>query len=180
MNTQTKSHSLKTSRLTDICDVDRAKKGTIYPAGTIYVQVSAYHSYTDAIWELLAEPSELAGKYAVVVPKVDIIPAYLVHALEAQTAEWRTRFIGDAINISMDLFKCLFVAWHEDIEEQKQVLESFAVVDNMLKLVEKQIALEKEAKKYFMAKMFPENGEAVPQYRFKRLCFGGDTDGDGT
>ena len=141
--------------LTDIADVDRAQKGKIYPAGTIYVQVSATPKYTDEIWNILKQSGELPGKFAVIFPKIEIIPAYLVLALTKNTAEWQTRFIGDAINISMELFKDLKVVYHPEIEVQTEVLRKISVVDKAIEFESQQVKLNKEAKSFFLQKMFP-------------------------
>lgn len=141
--------------LTDIADVDRAQKGKIYPAGTIYVQVSATPKYTDEIWNILKQSGELPGKFAVISPKIEIIPAYLVLALTKNTAEWQTRFIGDAINISMELFKDLKVVYHPDIQAQAEILRKISVVDKTIEFESQQVELNKEAKSFFLLKMFP-------------------------
>lgn len=141
--------------LTDIADVDRAQKGKIYPAGTIYVQVSATPKYTDEIWNILKQSGELPGKFAVIFPKIEIIPAYLVLALTRNTAEWQARYIGDAINISMELFKELKIIYHPDIEAQAEILRKISIVDKAIEFESQQVDLNKEAKGFFLQKMFP-------------------------
>lgn len=145
--------------LTDIADVDRAQKGKIYPAGTIYVQVSATPKYTDEIWHILKQSGELPGKYAVIIPKIELIPAYLVLALTRSTAEWQAQYIGDAINISMDLFKELKIIYHPDILAQDGILQKISIVDKAIEAESQQVELNKEAKSFFLQKMFP-GGEA--------------------
>ncbi len=141
--------------LTDIADVDRAQKGKIYPAGTIYVQVSATPKYTDEIWHILKQAGELPGKYAVIFPKIEIIPAYLVLALTRNTAEWQARYIGDAINISMEIFKDLKVVYHPDIQAQAKILQKISIVDKAIEFESQQVKLNKEAKGFFLQNMFP-------------------------
>lgn len=145
--------------LTDIADVDRAQKGKIYPAGTIYVQVSATPKYTDEIWHILKQSGELSGKYAVIIPKIELIPAYLVLALTRSTAEWQAQYIGDAINISMDLFKELKIIYHPDILAQDGILQKISIVDKAIEAESQQVELNKEAKSFFLQTMFP-GGEA--------------------
>lgn len=141
--------------LTDIADVDRAQKGKIYPAGTIYVQVSATPKYTDEIWHVLKQSDELPGKYAVIIPKIELIPAYLVLALTMNTAEWQARYIGDAINISMDLFKELKIIYHPDILAQDGILRKISIIDKAIESENQQVELNKEAKSFFLQNMFP-------------------------
>ena len=141
--------------LTDIADIDRAQKGKIYPAGTIYVQVSATPKNTDEIWNILKQSGELPGKFAVIFPKIEIIPAYLVLALTRNTAEWQARYIGDAINISMELFKELKIIYHPDIEAQAEILQKISIVDKAIEFESQQVELNKEAKGFFLQNMFP-------------------------
>lgn len=141
--------------LTDIADVERAQKGKIYPAGTIYVQVSATPKYTDEIWNILKQSGELPGKFAVIFPKIEIIPAYLVLALTWNTAEWQARYIGDSINISMELFKELKIIYHPDIEDQAEILRKISIVDKAIEFESQQVELNKEAKGFFLQKLFP-------------------------
>lgn len=141
--------------LSDIADVERAQKEKIYPAGTIYVQVSATPKYTDEIWNILKQAEKLPGKFAVILPKVEIIPAYLVLALTRNTAEWQARFIGDAINISMELFKNLKLVYHPDIQAQAEILRKISIVDKAIEFERQQAELNKKAKSFFLQKMFP-------------------------
>lgn len=147
--------------LTDIADVERAQKGKIYPAGTIYVQVSATPKYTDEIWNILKNSGELPGKFAVIFPKIELIPAYLVLALTMNTAEWQARYIGDAINISMELFKELRIIYHADIEAQAEILRKISIVDKAIEYESQQVELNKEAKNFFLQKMFPEGKNVI-------------------
>lgn len=141
--------------LTDIADVERAQKGKIYPAGTIYVQVSATPKYTDEIWNILKNSGELPGKFAVIFPKIELIPAYLVLALTMNTAEWQVRYIGGAINISMELFKELKIIYHPDIQDQAEILQKISIVDKAIEFEHQSVELNKEAKSYFLQNMFP-------------------------
>ena len=147
--------SLKTIQkaLTEIATVKRAEKNLIYPKNTIYVQVSACKKSTEYIWNILGEEGYLENKYAVVIPKINIIPEYLVVCLERVTLKWMHRYVGKAINISMDLFKYLKVDYHESVETQLFVLSILMPIKNEIELIKNRIANEKKAKNYFLAKM---------------------------
>lgn len=145
--------SLISEPLTEICIVERAKKNLTYPKGTIYVQVSAAPKYTNQIWHILESAGTVESKYAVLIPKKEYNPTYFVIALENATEEWRTRYIGKNINISMDLFQHLCVTWHQDISEQSQVLELLIPIQKAIESIQKEIMLEKKTKKWFLDKM---------------------------
>ena len=145
--------NLRSDFLADIATISRAQSDQIYPSGTIYVQVSACKKYTSAIWNILEQPSRLESKYAVISPKVDFVPHYMVVALERVTDEWMSRYIGSNINIAMDAFNHLKVDWHPDVRQQLEILSRLKPVDDMIKQVEETIRLEKEAKRWLLSKM---------------------------
>ncbi|OUZ28974.1 hypothetical protein A5806_001712 [Enterococcus faecium] len=69
-----------------------------------------------------------------------------------------------AIN-SNDLAK-LPVKVPADIQEQQKVGTFFKQIDNTITLHQRKLDLLKETKKGFLQKMFPKNGEKVPEIRF--------------
>lgn len=155
MNQRLIRSELKRVSLTQIASVERAQKNRIYPAGTIYVQVSAAPKYTDDIWKILGQSAELPTKYAVLTPLTEIIPSYLTLALRIHTAEWQARYVGEAINISMDLFQFLQVDIHTDIRAQMACVENIKIVDALIECENQTIEKSKEAKDFFLQNMFP-------------------------
>lgn len=148
------NHSLTSDYLTNIASVERAQSNIIYPAGTIYVQVSACRKNTDEIWNILQKAGSLEGKYAIVIPEIFLIPEYFVIALERVTAEWQARYIGSNINISMDLFRFLKVYYHADVKEQVECLECLQPVIDEIATIEREIELNQQTKQWFLRKMF--------------------------
>lgn len=147
------SYSLISAPLTEIADVERSKKGTIYPKGTIYVQISACKKGTEHIWNILSEDGTIESKYAVVRMKIPCIPEYLCVALENVTLEWMHKYVGKNINISLDLFRYLVVRYHSEVREQLEVLAALKPIQDEIELIKEQIAREKETKKWFLGKM---------------------------
>lgn len=139
--------------LTEIAEVERVQKNRKYPANTIYVQVSACAKGTEYIWHLTRQEGTLEDKYAVIIPKIDVIPKYFVVALENVTLEWMHRYVGSSINISMDLFKYLRVAYHPDRKDQYMVLAILNPIQESIQEIEERIENEKKAKQYFLEKM---------------------------
>lgn len=141
------------SRLTDIADVVRTTKGTVYPKGTIYIQVSAASKTEDNPFKLLGEDSELESKYAVVLPKIDIIPEYFIEVLAVAAPKWRHRYIGTNINIQMDCFKFLVVMYHNEHEAQQYVLDTLEPFKKGIEQTKAKIELAKEFKRWSLGKM---------------------------
>ncbi len=54
----------------------------------------------------------------------------------------------------------------EEIEEQQKIGEFFKSLDDRIALQQRQIELLKESKQGFLQKMFPKDGERVPEVRF--------------
>lgn len=124
--------------LPEIADVERAVSGKIYPAGTVYVQVSACRRKGLEQFHMLEADSPIEGKYAVVVPKVDAYPPYLRTALNEYADRFMYRYVGTNINISIHDFKYFELGWHDSLEEQRRVM---AILDPM----EQEIKQEEEA-----------------------------------
>jgi len=54
-----------------------------------------------------------------------------------------------------------------DIEEQKKVGEYFSCLDHLITLHQRKCEETKKLKKYMLQKMFPQDGQVVPEIRFK-------------
>lgn len=142
--------------LTEIAAVERAQKSKVYPIGTLYIQVSACKRAGEEAWEILGMPQGLDPKYAVAIPKIEVVPKYLQLALEAVTPEWHKKYVGTNINISMDAFKYLEVGIDMNIANQMQVVNYFRTVERQAQLLEEQIKREQQVKRWCLCKMFPE------------------------
>ena len=78
-------------------------------------------------------------------------------------ANYGARF--DRMNISDSDFMNMPVALPQ-IEEQQKIAEILMQCDKVIELKQKQIDETKKLKKVFLSKMFPKNGENVPEIRF--------------
>lgn len=136
-------------KLTDIADVERVKKGVIYPRGTIYIQVSATHGQI----KMLKEDGEIETKYATIIPKGDIYPKYFKLAIERCVAEFTTRYQSN-INIQMDDFNFFEIDIHDDYETQIEIaslVDAFEVAEEAEnELVEQLKGVKKVALAKFM------------------------------
>ena len=135
-------------KLTDIAEVERARNGIIYPAGTIYIQVSATQGYI----EILQKPGPIETKYATIIPKIEISAAYFKIALERCAPEFLARY-KSTINIQMGDFQFFEVDIHPDKKTQHEIV----AIMNQCEIAEKAEAdivdTLKECKRIALAKM---------------------------
>lgn len=106
----------KRCRLLDIANVERAKSGVVYPAGTIHIQVSATHGQI----KMLKAPGIIEGKYATIIPKVPINQAYFKIALERSVPEFLAKY-QTTINIQMGEFAFFDIEIHPDMKTQAEI-----------------------------------------------------------
>ena len=142
-------------RLYDIADVERCRSGVIYPKGTVYIQVSACAKNSAEKWHITETAGELPGKYAAVLPKLPVIPLYLLEVLEYTAEEFFCRYIGSSINIQPELFKYYVIPFHFDLREQQEVLDVLRPIKEDIEAVERDITAWVGFKGYFLQKMFP-------------------------
>lgn len=142
--------SLKTKRykLTDIATVERAKKGVLYPQGTVYIQVSATRGQVHQ----LHKEGTIETKYAVVKPKIDIYMPYFKVAFERCVPKFLARY-QSTINIQISDFKFFEIDLHEDPKVQLEIGLVAEKCDEAMS-VEKDMAEElKTLKKIALSKM---------------------------
>lgn len=102
----------------DLADFERVKKGKVYEAGTVYIQLSA----TDGKVRYLCESKELETKYGVFIPKSKYLGTrYLFYMLEFEMPEFLTRY-QCGMNINPDIFKYLQVTYYPETKYQKQLV----------------------------------------------------------
>lgn len=147
--------SLISCKLTDIASVERTKKDYVYPAGTIYIQVSACKRNSEDAWMILTEDSTLEDKYAVILPTIKINPEYLKYSIESVSEEWHERYVGTNINISMDAFKYLVINYHPNMDEQEKVVEKIKEVEFLIEAEQNIINNYKGVKEWYLDKLFP-------------------------
>lgn len=139
---------MKRERLTDIAHIERAKKGKIYPAGIILIQLSASRGQC----LLQMEDGEVDARYAVVQPTIDCVPYYLWNVIQMEMpefcAQWQT-----GINLQFENLKFLSIPLHS-FEEQKKIADKLTKYDAWIQAEQKQLDLWKGVKKNMLDKMF--------------------------
>ena len=140
--------------LLDIADVQRTEKGRVYPAGTVYIQVSACKRIDAGDPFLLLERDcPLADKYAVILPKWPMAYGYLWHALNREAKRWMAKYVGSSINIQTDAFKELYLAYHFGQKEQEQVASILNDMAEECRITEAQIQAAENLKKWMTEQM---------------------------
>ena len=140
--------SRKEIKLTDIADIERAKKGKMYDAGCVIIQVSA----TDGQIYVLSEVQEVETKYAVIIPKESINGYYLKVAIERELLKFLHQN-QTGMNLQMDSFKALKIKLHNR-ETQDYLEQIFKKYDDGLEKEREIIDELKDMKKYYLANMF--------------------------
>ena len=80
---------------------------------------------------------------------------------------WKKLAAGSTFeSISSDVVKGAMVYVPQDIEEQEKIGEYFQQLDHLITLHQRKCDETKNLKKYMLQKMFPQNGQPVPEIRF--------------
>ncbi len=139
-------------RITDICKIERAVSGKIYKKGSVYIKLSA----ADESVLQIKEDSEIESRYAVFEPLEEIDTDYLKIAVESAFPDFLRRY-RTTINLQFDTLNFFEIPWHEDKKMQQYVVNAFNVVNDEIQTISEQIEHEKQLKKWYLRKMFPEN-----------------------
>ena len=151
MNLTTKEY-----KLTEIADVQRAKRNQIYPKGTCYVQVSATHGQIN----MLTSDNFIETKNAVILPKIEVVPEYFKIALERSVPKFLANY-QSTINIQIADFSFFEIELHEDTMTQLQIVELMRKFDDVIIAEEKTIDVLKKTKKIGQSKLLCDNRNRI-------------------
>lgn len=144
----------RTVRLIDVARVERAVTGKIYPAGTVYIQVSACRRADLEQFRITKEAGTLEGKFAAIIPIRPVIPEYLQITLENSAEEFMRRYVGTNINIQMSAFNNFTLRWQDDLEAQRFVADSLSAIQRGLEAEEGEINRLQAMKQFFREALF--------------------------
>lgn len=133
----------------ELCTVERAATGKKYKAGTCYVKLSAVDDFVGKI----EAPGEIDSRFAVFEPLEGIDAEYLFLTVSRSFPDFLRRY-RTTINLQFDTLQHFTVQWHDDAETRRDIVEKQAAIAREIWLVEAQIEREKQAKKWYLAKMF--------------------------
>ena len=146
--------SCKIIKLKEIANIERVKKDKIYPKNTIYIQVSACnHNNTDK-FHITKKEGTLETKYAVILPKVEIEPLYLLTSLEDNVDRFFSRYVGTNINIQVDTLNNFELQYDDDLEKQKLFSDMLSLIIEMEQQEQQIIDDLKDSKQYYLTNMF--------------------------
>ena len=101
-------------------------------------------------------------------PTVEFNPYYLAYMLRSFSMREKIKFLAQGIsryNISKN--KMMYIEMPiPNIEEQEQIGTYFRTINNLITLHQRKLEKLKTFKKAMLDKMFPKNGELVPEIRF--------------
>ena len=138
----------KRVRLTDIAAVERVKKGIVYKANTIFIQVSASKGQTI----IIDNDMEMGTQYVSVIPKIDINAKYLKISIDNEMEQFLQKY-QTGLNIQVDTFKHIYIYIH-DKETQEYIVNSLMAINQEIEQEEKEIQLYKSMKYYYLRNMF--------------------------
>lgn len=134
--------------ISDLCLIERAKPGKTYKAGSCFVKLSAVDEFVGQ----LKKSGEINSRYVVFEPIREIDAEYLYIAILRKFPEFLRRY-RTTINLQVDALKHFRLDWHENDETQKEIVKMYDTIQREIDAVERQIANEKEIKRWYLAKM---------------------------
>lgn len=141
----------KKTVLADIAAIERADGG-LYPAKTIYIQVSAARRRNGSFF-MTQEMAKLESKHAVIIPKIEIIPEYLLIALEKAAPEFLRKYVGDNINIQMSALSLFEIEYHINRDTQRYIVDYMSNLQRAIDAEEAEIETIRDLKRYILSKM---------------------------
>lgn len=161
------------------------KGGELVNADNVYVDSSVVNSSNvqtgDIVVVVRNGSRDLIGKHAQVKTDMEntVIGAFMtgirskesnfINAL-LDTQQFKIEInknLGATINqITTGAFKKMLFSVTPNIEEQQKIGSFFKQLDDTISLHQRKLDLLKEQKKGYLQKMFPKNGEKIPELRF--------------
>lgn len=137
-------------KLTDIVDIEMAKKGKLYPAGSIKIQMSA----TRGQMFYLETEQEVESHYGVMTVKVDdVIPLYLFNILEGQVEDFLKKY-QTGLNITTDIFDFWEVKIHKKVGTQMAILQQLHQIDIALVYEQNKLDAAEKLKDFHLNALF--------------------------
>ena len=164
---------LYTKYETIISDVDtfvEAKDGSVYSKGGEVIVPASGETAEDIARAASVDKSGilLGGDLNVMMPNEDINSAFLAISISngSSQRELARKAQGKSVvHIHNEEIRNLIVAFPTKAEQNK-IENYFADLDHLITLHQRKCEETKKLKKYMLQKMFPQNGQTVPEIRF--------------
>mgnify|MGYP002706367378 CR=1 FL=1 len=129
------------------CDLERCT-GRVYPAGTVYIKLSA----SDNIARQLREPQSLSDRFVAFIPKK--FPNVFFEIFADYWIGFYARF-NQGINFAFSNLKFIRFPVVSVSDKELSVMESVLIqVNKEIELTENQIKRTQDIKNYYLDKMF--------------------------
>lgn len=135
--------------ITDVCEVERAKEGKTYPAGTCYVTLSAAH---DTVLRL-SEDGMIESRYAALIPRDGAEADYIKVVLDRAFPRWLESH-RTGINLKFEELATLYVEWHDNRKQRREVVEASRRMDELMEAERRTVEGLKGLKSYMLLRMF--------------------------
>lgn len=137
-------------KLINVVDVEQSKKDNIYSKDTVFIYLSA----TDYKCHKLATDGTIREGSAILIPKFKTNQEYLFNAVNLVIYDFMAKYVGRAINLSINDLKYFELYWHDDFNIQCEIVDKLKVVDESIKQVEVEINKLKDFKTFCLDNMF--------------------------
>ena len=129
------------------CDVERCT-GRIYPAGTVYIKLSA----SDEIARQLRKPQALSNRYVAFIPKK--YPNVFFEVFADYWLGFYSRY-NQNINFAYNNLELIKFPVIDISDKDLEIMESVLIqMNKKIELTEKQIKDSQEIKDFYLARMF--------------------------
>lgn len=98
---------------------------------------------------------EVSTRYAVISSKKEILPEYLYLIIERGLPKFVHKYLT-TINLQIDTLRHFEIEYHEDVEEQRKIVEMQRKVQEAIEAEEKEIEQLKAVKAFYMRNLFVE------------------------
>ena len=164
---------LYTKYETSISDVDtyvEAKEGSVYSKGGEVIVPASGETAEDIARAATVDKSGilLGGDLNVVMPSKDINSAFMAISISNGNSqrELAKKAQGKSVvHIHNEEIRNLIVPFPNKVEQDK-IVDYFTSLDHLITLHQRKCEETKKLKKYMLQKMFPQNGQTVPEIRF--------------
>ena len=105
-------------------------------------------------------------------PRIKFAQAFLGYYMNSSSFHNRLRHIMQGVkvtSISKTALQNIYLTFPESFEEQQKIADCLSSIDSYISSINEKIEQLKAHKKSLMQKLFPQNGEIIPEYRFPKF-----------
>ncbi len=155
------------SHRTELKESAPSRAQRLAEAGDVFYQTVRPYQKNNCLFEGAEESYVFSTGYAQLRPHGD---SYLL-----LTMLQRDDFVNNVLDrctgtsypaINANVLADLTISYPEDVHEQKKIGQHFKNLDNLIALHQRKCDDLMEVKNYMLQKLFPKNGEKVPEIRF--------------